>query len=104
MVLVGAGSAGSVVASRLSENGNYSVLLLEAGGYPPLFMDIPLFSASLQLTPMNWDYRTEPQKRGFGATHENVSLKWNFFLVEIEEVALFFFIICAINLFESRTC
>lgn len=104
MVLVGAGSAGSVVASRLSENGNYSVLLLEAGGYPPLFMDIPLFSASLQLTPMNWDYRTEPQKRGFGATHENVSLKWNFFCGRDRGSCAIFFIICAINLFQSRTC
>jgi len=70
-IVVGAGSAGSVVASRLSEDGNFSVLLLEAGGHPPLFMDIPLFSASLQLTPMNWHYQTEPQNIGFGSTHDN---------------------------------
>ena len=60
-IVVGAGSAGSVGASRLSEVEDWKVLLLEAGGDPPLTADIPHLAASLSGSDIDWSYKTEPQ-------------------------------------------
>ena len=62
-VVVGAGSAGSVVAGRLAENG-HTVLLLEAGGPANWLMTIPYICALFQKTPYDWQYTTEPQQNG----------------------------------------
>ncbi|CAN8022927.1 unnamed protein product [Ixodes persulcatus] len=59
---VGGGSAGAVVASRLSEDPGVSVLLLEAGGLPNFFLDVPLLAAEIQQTKFDWAYRTVPQE------------------------------------------
>lgn len=61
-IVVGAGSAGAVLASRLSEDNDVSVLLIEAGGENsnPLFA-APLFHPFLQNTSVDWAYYTEPQ-------------------------------------------
>ncbi len=59
---VGAGSAGAVLANRLSEDPAIKVLLLEAGGSENIFSDIPIAAATLQLTPVDWGYKTEPQE------------------------------------------
>ncbi len=62
-IVTGAGSAGCVVASRLSESGRHRVLLLEAG--PPdrnPWIHIPLGYAKTYVDPVvNWRFETEPQ-------------------------------------------
>lgn len=60
-IVVGAGTAGCTVAARLSENPNWNVLLLEAGGPELLVMDVPILAHFLQLNrDINWGYRTQP--------------------------------------------
>ncbi|KAL3271315.1 hypothetical protein HHI36_021804 [Cryptolaemus montrouzieri] len=58
-IVVGAGSAGSVVGNRLVEVGKWSVLVLEAGGIPSLTAQIPLLFFNIELTDQTWDYYTE---------------------------------------------
>lgn len=51
------GSAGSVMASRLSEISEWKVLLLEAGGHETEISDVPLLSLYLHKSKMDWKYR-----------------------------------------------
>ncbi|RZF42366.1 hypothetical protein LSTR_LSTR004174 [Laodelphax striatellus] len=59
-VVVGGGSAGAVVANRLSEEKNWTVLLLEAGGDETEISDVPSLAGYLQLTDLDWQYKTSP--------------------------------------------
>ncbi|KAF6202757.1 hypothetical protein GE061_003159 [Apolygus lucorum] len=61
-IIVGAGAAGSVLANRLSEIENWRVLVLEAGGNPPMSADIPMFYYSLQKSCYDWKFMTEPEE------------------------------------------
>jgi hypothetical protein len=56
-IIIGGGSAGSVMASRLSENPAHKVLLLEAGGHEPDIADVPLLSLYLHKSKIDWKYR-----------------------------------------------
>lgn len=61
-IIVGAGSAGSVVAERLSANGRFTVLLIEAGGSDRrFFVQMPLGYGKTFMDPkVNWNYSAEP--------------------------------------------
>ncbi|MDM4765049.1 GMC family oxidoreductase N-terminal domain-containing protein [Pelomonas sp. SE-A7] len=62
-IVVGAGSAGAVIASRLSEDPNVSVCLLEAGGSDASVL-VQMPSAVVAMLPTkinNWGFKTVPQ-------------------------------------------
>ncbi|XP_046384796.1 glucose dehydrogenase [FAD, quinone]-like [Ischnura elegans] len=60
-VIVGGGSAGCVLANRLSENPAWQILLLEAGGDEPIPARVPGLVETLWNTDVDWAYRSVPQ-------------------------------------------
>jgi choline dehydrogenase-like flavoprotein len=66
-IVVGSGSAGAVVAARLSEDPACRVALIEAGERPPDAELMPVACASLQLNPAtDWMYTADPGRAGLG--------------------------------------
>ncbi|XP_011147850.1 neither inactivation nor afterpotential protein G [Harpegnathos saltator] len=73
-VVVGAGTSGCVIASRLSEMSNVTVLLVEAGGHFGWLSSLPLLAPMMQGTEVDWAYKTEPQvfsSRGLNNYRQN---------------------------------
>lgn len=62
-IVIGGGSAGAVVANRLSEIAKWNILLIEAGPDENEISDVPSLSAYLQLSKLDWMYKTEPSNR-----------------------------------------
>ncbi|KAH8032121.1 hypothetical protein HPB51_023231 [Rhipicephalus microplus] len=69
---VGGGSAGCVLANRLSANPSVSVLLIEAGGPEDATTDVPLYALLHYHGPYDWNYVTEPQEHSCLSLKEHV--------------------------------
>lgn len=59
-VIIGGGSAGAVMANRLSEIMAWKVLLLEVGPDETYLSEIPLLYPSMQKSDLDWDYQCMP--------------------------------------------
>ena len=77
---VGGGSAGCVLASRLSEDSTKRVLLLEAGGDDRgmSLISVPMAGGQLFHTEHDWNYFTVPQKHSHHGMEKQVlhSILW----------------------------
>ncbi|KAL1425134.1 hypothetical protein MTO96_019480 [Rhipicephalus appendiculatus] len=71
-IIVGGGSAGSVIANRLSANSDVTVLLLEAGGLETASRQIPVITAYNVGGHDDWAYWTVPQKNACLSFREQV--------------------------------
>jgi choline dehydrogenase len=67
LIIVGAGTAGCVLAERLTRSGKLRVLLSEAGGKPSSqFVGIPAAVPKLFRTDLDWAFESEPQAAAAG--------------------------------------
>ncbi|HEV8680086.1 MAG TPA: GMC family oxidoreductase N-terminal domain-containing protein [Stellaceae bacterium] len=72
-IVVGGGSAGAVIAARLSEDPACRVALIEAGERPPEISALPIAPAAMQLNPAtDWMFTADPGKAGLGLNRGRV--------------------------------
>ncbi|OXU26887.1 hypothetical protein TSAR_015184 [Trichomalopsis sarcophagae] len=71
-IIVGAGSAGCVLANRLSEISDWKILLLEAGEDEPIVADVPGMSSFLAQSSIDYAYRTDPEPAGIGDDEKRI--------------------------------
>ena len=72
-IVVGGGSAGAVIASRLSEDPACRVALIEAGERPPEIAALPIAPPAMQLNPAtDWMFTADPGKAGLGLNGRRV--------------------------------
>ncbi|CAH0579138.1 unnamed protein product [Chrysodeixis includens] len=75
-IIVGAGTAGSILANRLSAINDWSVLLIEAGDDEPVEAKIPVLnSALLKNKKYDWAYQTAPNGKN-NLANKNESVNW----------------------------
>ncbi|XP_023247391.1 glucose dehydrogenase [FAD, quinone]-like [Copidosoma floridanum] len=74
-IIVGAGSAGCVLANRLTEVHKWKVLLLEAGDEQPIISDIPAARPLLLGSSIDWMYKTQPERHAC-LSQENSTCSW----------------------------
>ena len=61
-IIIGGGSAGAALASRLSEIPEWNILLIEAGPDETYLSEIPLLFPSLQQSDLDWKFQTEKSR------------------------------------------
>src|SRR5436309_13822229 len=72
-IVVGGGSAGAVIASRLSEDPACKVALIEAGERPPEISALPIAPPAMQLnSATDWMFTADPGKAGLGLNRPRV--------------------------------
>jgi choline dehydrogenase len=55
-IIIGSGTAGSVLSYQLTKYSNFTVLLIEAGSVFNFLSVVPLLSTTMQQTSMDWRY------------------------------------------------
>lgn len=58
-IIVGGGTAGAIMAARLSEISEWNILLLEAGPDETYLSEVPLVFPTLQQSDLDWKFQTE---------------------------------------------